>query len=163
MIPGIVWRVVEIAWPLVAGFAGAWAYAKFFYKKERRLFKNIRRPICLFATSDTDLKREHKILKRAGFFNVGNISDDISEADFIRDKENRLIIIGYSPGNANFKAIYDAAKNANTPVVVYSGPNRILPDDMQYIQGYSFHSIANTPLRLISDVFALMSTYPEDK
>lgn len=153
--------LVQILISIVAGAIGAAAWARFFRKKETRLFKNIQRPIGVFGTSDTPLQHEATLLKRVGFFNVDTPSSDVRAVDILDDK--RLIVIGYTPKSEEFKEVFLAAKQRSIPVIVYSGPARIEPDDMAMLQGYSHHSMCNTPLRLVSDVFALMSTYPEDK
>lgn len=153
--------ILQILYPLVAGAIGAAAWVRFFRKKETRLFKNIQRPIGLIGTRDISLHHEASLLQRVGLFNVGTPSSDVRAADVLDDK--RLVILGYTPQSAEFKEAFLAAKQRAIPVIVYSGPARIEPEDMTMLQAYSHHSMCNTPLRLVSDVFALMSTYPEDK
>lgn len=153
--------LLQILISLIGGAIGAAAWVRFFRKKETRLFKNIQRPIGIFGTSDTPLQHEAALLKRVGFFDVDTPSSDVRAIDVLDDK--RLIIIGYTPKSKEFKKVFQAAKQRAIPVIVYSGPARIEPEDMAMMQKYSHHSMCNTPLRLVSDVFALMSTYPEDK
>lgn len=153
--------LVQILISLIGGAVGAAAWMRFFRKKETRLFKNIQRPIGIIGTSDTPLQHEAALLRRVGFFNVDAPSSDARAVDVLDDK--RLVIIGYTPKSAQFKEVFQAAKQRAIPVIVYSGPARIEPDDMTMLQAYSHQSMCNTPLRLVSDVFALMSTYPEDK
>lgn len=153
--------IIQIVWPLLGGVIGASAWLRFFHKKERRLFKNIQRPIAVVATPDKPMTHEVQLLKRVGFFNVGTPSADGRARDLLNG--NRLLVIGYSPDSTIFKEVFNAAAQREIPVIVYAGPTRITPEDMELLQGYSHHSMCNTPLRLISDVFAMMSTYPEDK
>ena len=153
--------LLQILISVVAGAIGAAAWVKFFRKKETRLFKNIKRPIGIIGTKDMTLQHEATLLKRVGFFNVESPSSDMRAVDILDDK--RLVIIGYTPKSKDFKEVFLAAKQRSIPVIVYSGPARIEPEDMAMLQKYSHHSMCNTPLRLVSDVFALMSTYPEDK
>lgn len=153
--------LLQILISFIGGAIGAATWVRFFRKKEARLFKNIQRPIGIIGTSDMSLQHEATLLKRVGFFNVETPSSDVRAIDVLDDK--RLVIIGYTPKSKEFKEVFMAAKQRSIPVIVYSGPGRIEPDDMAMLQGYSHHSMCNTPLRLVSDVFALMSTYPEDK
>lgn len=153
--------LVQILISLIAGAVGAAAWVKFFREKETRLFKNIKRLIGIIGTADMPLLHEAALLKRVGFFNVETPSSDVRAVDTLDDK--RLVIIGYTPKSKDFKEVFLAAKQRSIPVIVYSGPARIEPEDMTMLQKYSHHSMCNTPLRLVSDVFALMSTYPEDK
>jgi len=152
--------LLQLIWPLVGGMLGAFALFKFFHKKERRLFKNIQRPIIVIGTEDKPMTHEFQLLRRVGFFNVKHHASESRAADLMNG--NRLIIIGYSPNSQTFKDIFNAAKQKEIPVIVYAGPTRITSEDMDLLQSYSHHSMCNTPLRLISDVFALMGTYPED-
>ena len=107
------------------------------------------------------MEHEAELLRRVGFFDVGKPSSDGRAADLLNGK--RLVIIGYTSDSRAFRAAFDAAKQREIPVIIYAGPTKITNDDMAILQGYSHHSMCNTPLRLISDVFAVMSTYPEDK
>ena len=143
------------------GAVGAWAGLGFFRRKERRLFKNVQRPIGIVGTPDMSMHHEATLLRRARLFNIDDVSSDARAADIIDDK--RLVIIGYTPNSDTFMSVFEAAKNRSVPVIIYSKPGAITQEDLAVIQGYSLHALCNTPLRLSSDVFALMSTYPEDK
>ncbi len=153
--------VIKLLLPIIGGMIGGFAWFRFFRKKENRLFKNIQRPVGIIATEESPMNHEARLLKRVGFFNVGEPSSDVRANDLMNG--NRLIIIGYSPNSQGFKDAFNAAKTREIPVIVYAGPTRITLDDMTLLQSYSHHSMCNTPLRLISDVFAIMSTYPEEK
>lgn len=152
---------IQLLWPIVGGLIGTWGWFQFFHKKERRLFKNLQRPIGIISTEDKPMAHESILLKMVGFFDIKEPSSDGRAIDLMNG--NRLIIIGYSPNSQDFKNAFNAAKQHEIPVIVYAGPTRITEEDMKLLQGYSHHSMCNTPLRLISDVFAMMSTLPEDK
>ncbi len=157
----IVSLIANLATGLVGGVIGSVAWYRFFRKREQRLFKNINRPIAIIATEKNPMQHECDLLRRVGFFHVGTPSTDERAPDMLNG--NRLVIIGYSPKSRGFEDAFIAAKQRDIPVIVYAKPGEIEPDDMCLIQGYSHQSMSNTPLRLISDVFAIMSTYPEDK
>ena len=153
--------LIQTIWPIIGGLIGGLAWYRFFHKKERRLFKNIQRPIGIIATEDKPMAHEAELLRRVGFFDVGAPSSDSRAADIMNDF--RLVIIGYTPASQAFKDAFSAAKQREVPVIVYAGPTKIGSDDIALLQSYSYHSMCNTPLRLISDIFAVMSTDPEDK
>jgi hypothetical protein len=154
-------KLFQILWPIIGGLLGAWGWFQFFHKKEHRLFTNLQRPILIIATADKLMSHEAKLLERVGFFNVKQPSSDQRAVDLMNG--NRLVIIGYTPDSQDFKDAFNAAKQREIPVIVYAGPTRITEEDMRLLQSYSHHSMCNTPLRLISDVFAIMGTYPENK
>ncbi len=155
-----IYTILQLLLSLVGGMVGAFAWGRFFHKKEKRLFKNIRRPMLVIGTEDKPMTHESQLLRRVGFFNITNPAPESRAADLMNG--NRLVVIGYTPNSTIFQELFKAAKQREIPVIVYAGPTRILPEDMELLQSYSHHSMCNTPLRLISDVFALMSTYPEE-
>jgi len=151
--------VIQFIWPIIGGIIGGMIGVNFFLKKERRLFANIQRPISIISTDEMPMEHEVRLLDRVGFFNVGTPQSDGRSVDLLNG--SRLVIIGYSPNSDKFKSAFNAAKQREIPVIVYAGPSRITQDDMTLLQSYSLHSMCNTPLRLISDVFSMMGTYPE--
>ncbi len=153
--------IIQFLWPVAAGAFGAWGWFQLFRKKEQRLFKNLQRPVGIIATPDKPMTHEAVLLKRVGFFDIKDPSSDSRALDLMN--ENRLVIIGYSPNSQAFKDAFNTAKQREVPVIVYAGPTRISDEDMKLLQSYSHHSMCNTPLRLISDVFAMMGTLPEEE
>lgn len=151
----------QILVSVIVSLSVAVGWCCFFYRKERRLYKNIKRSIGIFPTESIDMKHEKNLLDRTKLFDVHMAATDVRAKDCITD--HRLAIIGYSPESDMFREVFCDAKKEKIPVIVYSKPGRIDKEDMELIQGYSNQSMCNTPLRLISDVFAIMSTYPEDK
>lgn len=149
---------VQFAYGLALAAIGFAIWFYFFCRKEHRLFKNIKRPIGIISTgSDKPMTHEANLLKRVKFFNVTDPYSDNRAVDLLNGK--RLVIIGYS-ASQHFRDAYAAAKQAKIPVIIYAKQGEI-QDDWQLIESYSNYTICNTPLRLISDVFAIMSTYPE--
>lgn len=151
--------LLQLLITLATGAIGAALYSSFFFQKERRLFKNIKRPIGVVATESKSMTHEVELLRKVGFFNIGNPSSDPRCMDLMKDV--RLVIIGYT-ANQHFRDCYTEATRLGIPVVIYARQGEIEKDDWSHIEKYTNYSICNTPLRLISDVFAIMSTYPED-
>ncbi len=134
-----------------------WLY--FFYRRERRIYKNIRRPICVIGTEDKPMEHESKLLKDVGFFNIERLSDDKRSIDVI--SKHRVVVLGYSPNSDFFWQVFETAKARLIPIIVFASVDQIDPKDAVVIQDYSYVTICNTPIRLISDVYSLMCTYPE--
>jgi hypothetical protein len=145
----------------VIAVLSTWAWCRWWLKREIRLIKNLNRPILILGTEDQPLDHEVDLLKRTELFpHLEGPKPDPRSVDLLNGK--RLAIIGYSP-NEHFRNAYKAAQVREIPVLVYAAPDQISREsgDMELIRSYSHHSLCNTPLRLVSDVFALMSTYPE--
>lgn len=154
--------LIPLAFGAIGGIGGSIGWLKFFRKKETRLFKNIRRRIAVVSTDAKPMSHEVALLRKSGLFtDVSEPSSDARSVDYF--KGARLIIIGYSKSMANLQQIIDVARTHEIPVLVYAGPREISDEHMDILQGYTYHSMCNTPLRLVSDVFAVMSTTPEEK
>ena len=157
--------LLDIGWKILVGLisvVGTLGWVKFFKLKEKRLFKNIQRPIAVISTETKPMHHEVDLLKRSGLFkDVGEPKSDQRSVDYFKGK--RLIIIGYSPSMQNLQNIINTARTHEIPVLVYAGPRDITDEHMSVLQTYTYYSMCNTPLRLVSDVFAVMSTTPEDK
>ncbi len=126
------------------------------WKMWRRLAKNCKREIIIFSSGSEDMKIETDLLRATEFF---KITKDPFPNHALQITANCLVIIGYSDPMENFDKILREVETRRLPVIIYS--KKRLPDDItNRIKEYPLHSICQTPLRLISDVFAILSTFP---
>jgi len=149
--------IVVIIYILIAAVISI-LFINFSLGKELRLFNNCRRPIMIFKSSREDMEIETKLLRDTKLFNIPEEPTD-KHQNIDRIKEHSLIIIGYSDGMENFSNIYDGAKRAGIPVIVYS-KTEIPPNIKDLLRTYSWFSICQFPLRLLNDVFTILSTFP---
>lgn len=152
---------IVFAFYFIFGAVTCIAFLSFFFRKELRLFKNRRRPIMIFKSPGEDMENETKLLKDSKLFNIPEEPTD-KHQNIDRIKDHSLIIIGYSDGMANFDNIFNGAKNSAVPVIVYS-KNRIPDEIFNELRNYSWYSTCQVPLRLINDVFTILSTFPKRK
>ena len=149
----------------LAGVAGSAigfkkASKKFHNKKEKRLFDNIQRPVALMPSKADGLEVESRLLKAVDFFTVDLLPTDVRSLDEITAKY-RLVIVRYE-SSERFWRIFGALADRQIPIIIYSKPAEIKVPELEKIQGYySRYTLCNTPVRLVSDVFAIMSVYPE--
>jgi hypothetical protein len=156
----LVWSVVG---GVVAGLGTSVIYTKFFRKKEKRLISNWKRPIAIIPSAQDPMAQEARLLKDAVFFdNIDLLPADGRSADHVTDKY-RLVVLRYDKTSSYFWDTYDRIAQRQIPVIIYAQQGEISPDDFRKIQQYLFHTICNTPVRLLSDVSAIMATYPEGK
>ncbi len=135
---------------------------RFHKKKETRLFDNIQRPVALIPTKGDSLELEADLLTAIDFFTVDPLPADVRSLDEITAKY-RLVIVRYE-NTKHFWRIFHALADKQIPIIIYSKPAEIKVPELEKIQGYyTRYTLCNTPVRLISDVFAIMSVYPEDK
>lgn len=151
-------QILQGAMQIGLGAGGGAAVVKLALKKQRRVLANLQRPIMVIGTETSDMEDQIKLLSEVGLFSVTSHRGD-KATDFVK-AEHRLIVLGYSDSEC-FNRAFDFAKTRGMPVLVYAKPGAIPPDGMARISGYSYASVCNTDLRLISDVFAVMSTFPE--
>ena len=155
--------LVQTAWlvgsAVVGGGIALGGHAAFARKREKRLFKNISRPVAVVSTEARPMDHEADLLDKVGLFKIKRFTADPRAASMIDG--HRLVILGFSPNSAVFRAVFAAAQAKNIPVIVYAGPGDISREEFATIQTYTNHTVCNTPLRLISDTFAIISTYPE--
>ncbi len=136
---------------------------RFAFRKERRIYKNVKRPIFVWSGQKHSIEHENNMLKNVDFFNLGDgIHKDARASQLL--KNERLAIMRYETSDS-FREVFRGISEKRIPIIVYCNPGEIPldSDDMRLIRGYSFHSFCNTPVRLISDVFAVNSTFPEDE
>ncbi|MDB5162112.1 MAG: hypothetical protein JWM52_620 [Candidatus Saccharibacteria bacterium] len=166
--------IVQTAWPVLTatgvigaltGVGGTIAYGKLFRKKERRLLKNLQRKVAVVPARTGSMDHEIRLLQDVDFFIVDPLAADSRSIDTLNTKY-RLAVLQYDDSDeGHFWSTYESLQTKQVPVIVYAKPDEIRRDrdDLKRIQSYSLHTMCNTPLRLISDVASIMSTYPEDK
>jgi len=153
-----IYSLITFAVYFALGALTCFAFLRFFFRKEIRLFNNRCRPIMIFKSTDEDMEIETKLLRDSKLFNVPEDPTN-KHQNIDRIKNHSLIIIGYSEGMANFDDIFNGAKNAGVPVIIYS-KNKIPDDVFNKLRNYSWYSTCQVPLRLINDVFTILSTFP---
>lgn len=133
----------------------------FAFRKARRMSKNLSRPLAIVGSSNDRMAYEKQLLDSTKFFKPINLLDsDYRAADLI-DDNYRLVVIRYEAGSDHFWSVYEKLQSKQIPVIVYAKPGEI-KEEMPRIQKYLHHTLCNTPVRLLSDVWAIMATYPED-
>lgn len=149
---------------LVVGAVLGVLFIAYVIRKEFRWFKNVRRPIMIFSPRGStilDMKMETKILRDTKFFKIpDDPSDNYQDCHNITN--HSLIIVGYEPGMEGFKDILDAVKEAKIPIIVYT-KQKLAEADRDLLNSYPWHSVCNFPLKLLSDTFTILSTFPKKK
>lgn len=158
--------LILIGISLVTGFVGALSCVKFFYKREKIINNNLKRPIKIFFPQNSSAKNmdmEYNLLLKSGLFNVEKPASDFR--DTLRISNHSLIILGCDAGMKNFDPVFDRAITYKIPILIYTfGDNSTLkPKHWKKLNGYPYYSVCNTPLRLISDVFTMLSTFPGER
>lgn len=126
----------------------------------KRFTSNVARQMAVISTERQSMEHEADLLDRVGYFKkIRRLSADERNLNLLHDTS--LIVIGYSPNSKIYKATLAYARANKLPIVVYSGDHRLSQEDLADLKKYSFSSLCETELRLVSDVFAVMSTFPK--
>lgn len=140
----------------------------FIYRKERRLFKNIKKKIIfLNLTNDNSaLEVEENILKKSKFFKAPEKVSNPEAINALSLQNYSLIVLAINEetDSSSFKEVYEKIVSHKKPVIIYTLGNRNVPflHSETYIKDYYQHTIATTPIRLTGDIFTVLSTFNID-
>lgn len=148
---------------LSAGVIGTIVVISFWLKRERRLIRNLKRPIMVFGSPENDMQFETDLLRKSKFFDIEGPHDDLRNLQVVQD--HCLLIISYSKDGDRLKSVVKKAEENNIPLVIYAKHGEINRDgeDMKMIGSYHLAEIANSPLRLMNLIFSILSIYEHDK
>lgn len=161
-----VWSLLLfVIWAISTALA-VFAFVFLFLRKERRLVSNLQKRIAFInLTGDNALiESEVESISRNGLFKNPDVWSDARCNTFLTDHSVVIIAITDSTDVETFRSVYEKAKELSKPVIIYTAGNRqtsFINDNRTLIYSYAFHSIATTPLRLMADIFATLSTFPK--
>ncbi|MBU6500340.1 MAG: hypothetical protein KGJ89_00730 [Patescibacteria group bacterium] len=153
----LIWAVVIIGIATILAFRAI-------YRKERRFIKNISKRFTIFSLTSVSLDAELDLVKRSGLFNApGKIETDQRIFDGLDRNQGLLVLaIDEKTNEQTFEQIYRKIEALRKPVIIYTAGNRQIPWLTSDLHAYSFYTIATSPLRLMSDIFTILSTFPND-
>jgi hypothetical protein len=132
------------------------------FKREQILFNNLQRKIKVFYPP-TENKKEMEVefdeIKKNRLFNADFRTCDIRNVNNIDSKS--LVIIGCGSDFSYFESVYFEAKRYRIPIIIYTyGDSKALEEKhWNLLNTYQWYSVCNTPIRLISDLFTILSTF----
>lgn len=154
-------NIVEVAiWLIITISGGALAigYIAKMRPVWKRFTENVQRQVAVISTEQQPMEHEAELLERVGYFNkVKRVDADARNLTLLDG--SAVIVVGYSPNSTVYKETFEYAKTHKLPLIVFSGRNRLSNEDRDALKSYSFSSLCETDLRLVSDVFAVMSTF----
>lgn len=152
--------IVNGAW-IIIGLGTMLGLGAFIFRKSWRMSRNLSRPLAIIGSSEDKMTYEKQLLESTKFFKPISLLDGDHRAADLIDGNYRLVVLRYEVGSDHFWSVYEKLQSKQMPVVVYAKPGEINGEDVKRVQKYVHHTLCNTPVRLLSDVWAIMSTYPE--
>jgi hypothetical protein len=157
-------NIAQLGLALVVAFGGSFLAVQYIRKMRpvwKRFAENVGREVAVISTEKQSMEHEADILKRVGFFKVKYVTADARNLNLVRGSV--LLVIGYSPNSKVYQKTFKHAVDNGLPIIVFSGEHLLSDEDRAALKSYSFSSLCETDLRLVSDVFAVISTFPEGK
>lgn len=156
--------IVVVVFYIVLFILTTVAFLIFTSRKAWRFFSNVQKPILfLNLTNATNgMSFEADMAHRTGFLARPTVSNDARQTELL-DQNNLVVLAVNDDTNVQtFTDVYNSIKTKGKPVILYTLGERdtvFLRTAPQtgLIKSYSLHTISTTPLRLISDIFSILS------
>jgi len=165
-----IWDIVKWIFGLLVLLFGFliifWRAIKVFF----RLGKNLGRKVFIFCPvggkrgdgSVKNMERELGILRNSGFFDVPK--EPVTDFHSIEAKDIKkagVVILGYDRKMENFDDFIDMVKQAGKPLIIYTFElgYQLEEKHRKMIKDYKWYVLSSMPLRLVSDLFAIMASY----
>ncbi|MFZ2188349.1 MAG: hypothetical protein WAV73_02175 [Candidatus Moraniibacteriota bacterium] len=164
-------EIIKFAIFAVVALVAGWQFSVHFFRKEHRLYKNLKRPIVIITPSDNtgeirgkEMKMEIEKLKENNLFNVSEQMTDYK--NFNPQNDHCLVILGYDKNMIGLDDVLNKIKMLQIPLIVYTygeNTNALDLDDKAKLDSYPWMIIANFKLTLINSIFNTLATYPYGK
>lgn len=162
--------MIAVIWFIILAIA-VFGFLRHFFRKELRLYRNLKRPIVVITPSDQqgkirgkEMDLEIEKLRENKFFNVPDSSTDYKNFNPLNDY--CLVVMGYDKNMVGLDEILSKIKNLQIPLIVYTyGENvtALNPNDKTKLDSYPWTLFANFRLTLINSIFNTLATYPYGK
>lgn len=164
------WLILVTGYIISVAIAAA-LFLRWFLKKERRLYRNLKRPIMMITPTDMsngqipgkEMRLERNLLRRNGFLKLDSSVTDYRSFD---PRDNHcLVILGYDPKMAGLDEILQKVKQLQIPLIIYTfGENNAISNGhKEKFDTYPLTLYANFQLTLMNHIFSTLAVYPYDK
>ncbi len=129
-----------------------------------KLSKNLGRNVMVVSPKN-NMEKEISVLKKSKLFKLGNaLINDFYSIDNEDLKKVGAVILGYSREMECFDDFLNLIKRNNKPLIIYTfelGYN-LKDEHLKQLKSYKWFTLSSTPLRLVSDLFTVMSSYDNE-
>lgn len=168
-----IWDLLKIGFAVTSGAVGAIILFLRVFKTNSRLAKNLGRRVFIYcppnakrANGDVkDMKREVGVLKSSGYFKIDEIITDFHSIEPKMVQDAGIVVVGYDINMSHFEKLVEMAKQHNKPLVVYTFELglRLTQEHEVVFNSYKWSTLSSMPLRLVSDIFAIMASFNYEK
>ena len=168
-----IWELIKI---VIAGIASAMGAVILFmrvFATNRRLAKNLGRKIFVYCPPNVrrsdgevkDMRREVEYYKNSKYFKVGEIVTDFNSIEEKSIQEAGIVVVGYDTEMIHFENMVEMVKRHNKPLVIYTFELgiQLTTEHKRIFNNYKWIALSSMPLRLVSDIFAIMASFNYEK
>ncbi len=148
------------------GTITCFVFLRFFFKKEIRMFRNLKRKVYLLKTNQDALETEMEMLNKNGLFSkVERVYDISAGLDQLQTFEDFAIYVAEYSGSYEFYPdLVATAKVKKIPLIILAKPeNRISSEHMSKFQQHIYFEMCNSSARLLTLLLNLALVSPYDK
>jgi hypothetical protein len=169
-----IWDLLKTIVTAAIAFAGAMVLMFRAVKTNRRLAKNLGRQIFVYCPpgvkrsggENKDMKREISVLRNSGYFSLP--SEPVTDFHQIEHREIEkagVMVIGYDQTMSHFEELVELAKRFDKPLIIYTFELglQLTAEHKKALDSYKWYTLSSMPLRLVSDVFAVMASFNYEK
>jgi len=135
----------------------------FLLKKEWILFKNLRKKI-LFMYASEDIPEEFYQIEKTKLFKIENKKTTNDKRIFDCVKEYKIIIFYFDEKTQVEKLlqnIMNYSSSSEKQIIIYAKGSQLLTkEQFNMLYNYIHISICNTPIRLLNDIYTIMTLFP---
>jgi hypothetical protein len=157
----VIWLLV-VCISLIIAF-GVWLW--FFYRKESRLFRNLKRTVYFFHIKDStcDLEKERNLVDTNGFFTADGAVREFSSSILDTISGPSVVVIAYSSKYSDYQRFLESALAKKVPVLIFAKPGEINPKHNMLFAEYPYLQVCNYGSRLLTSLFNICAITPYDQ
>lgn len=142
---------------------GVWLW--FFYRKESRLFRNLKRKVYFFRMkgSSCDLEKERYLVDTNGFFTADNAVREFSPTILDTIVGPSVVVMAYSPKCVEYQLFLESALTKKVPVLLFAKPSEIDSKHNALFAEYPYLQVCNYGSRLLTSLFDICAITPYDQ
>jgi hypothetical protein len=159
------WEVMTLLVISVSSIVAFGVWLVFFYRKESRLFRNLKRKVYFFRlkNSTCDLEKERYLVDTNGFFTADNAVREFSQTIHDTVVGPAVVVMAYSSKFTGYQQFLESALAKKVPVLIFAKPSEINPKHNVLFAEYPYLQVCNYGSRLLTSLFDICAITPYDQ
>ena len=152
----------SLVYPVVIYAICFFIWLKFFHKKEKRIFNNLKRKVYFLKIdgSTCNLEKEQNLINKNGLFRAEKSVRQYSKGFIETVNEKAVIVFAYSAVFPDYQDLIDSLKNKEIPAIILAKPREIIPEHESIFSDYPYLQVCNYTSRLLTSLFDICAVTP---